>query len=539
MKHDISRRGFLTGLGSLGLGAAATATVGTVGAAAAVTTLSGCSSSETAKTSASAQGATVTYGSDATLGASLNPQEDFAANSGDLSAIFQPLTISGHTMKNRLGKSCAGSEMQHSDKEVSETSLAFYERFCEGGIGMICVEASKIIPGINLAAAGFGASEVDLTTDEGIEGVRPMADMAHKHGALAIVQMLDMSMATGASCSKPKAAKLEIAFGSKMQSIEDLHQEQQYFIEGAVRYQKAGFDGVEINASCNHYFSTFLSRYQNNERHDEYDGSSLENRARIITEIIQGIRERCGKDFIIQVLYSGLEGNVEELGHEELCTSLEEGIEFAKLFEAAGASCLHIRSQLYGLHPGGFMPDIMHYHEHGDTGYGSVANYSKNFGGHIEGRFEGYGGLINIAAAIKQHVSIPVGTVGAMDPRVAPDLFNNAIKDGKIDYMLMTRPLMADGHYCEKLQAGKLDEIAPCVRCMTCFVAQIDNGAPMYCRVNPALTRAYTDEMPEGYDPAPASSAKSVMVIGGGPAGMECARCRRTRPYRHAVREGA
>lgn len=525
MSKGISRRSFLTGAGSLGATLGGIAAVGGASAVA-MTTLSGCSLEKAEALVSDASASTcVRYGADTTYGALVNPQESFESDSTDFSAIFQPLTLSGHTMKNRLGKSCAGSEMQHSTTEISDTSLAYYERFCQGGIGMICVEASKIIPAENKAAAEFGALEVDLTTDEGIEAHRVMSEMAHKYGTLVIAQMLDMGMATGGSCSSPKGAKLEIAFGGPAaQTTEDLHREQQYFIDAAERYYKAGFDGVEINASCNHYFSTYLSRYQNTERTDEYSGESIENRARVVTEIIEGIRERVGRDFVIQVLYSAVEGNVEELGKDELCTSIDEGVEFAKLFEKAGASCLHIRSQLYGLHPGGFMPDVMHYCEHGDTGYASVVNYNRHFGGIIEGRFEGYGGLLDVAARIKAAVSIPVGTVGAMDPRVAPELFDNAIRDGKVDFYLMTRPLMADFHYANKLSEGRVEEIAPCVRCMTCFVAQVDMGTPMYCRVNPALTRAYTEDMPEGYDPQPTSSAKKVMVIGGGPAGMEVAR---------------
>lgn len=459
------------------------------------------------------------------LGDILNPQEDLSGGSLDFSAIFEPLTIGKCTLKNRLVKSCAGSEMQHSTAELSDTNIAYYERFCQGGIGMICYEPSNIIPIPGLELPDMGSAQMELYSDEHIAAHAGLPEMTHSYGVPVIAQMLDMMMFNGGAAPNPGNTKLENGCGTPVaQTTEQIHEEQQKFVDAAERYFKAGFDGVEINASCNHYFSTFLSRFQNIGRTDEYSGETLENRCRIVTEIIEGIRDRLGEDFIIQVLYSAIEGNIAELGNDEMCISIEEGVEMGRLFEKAGASCLHIRSQLYGVHPAGFMPDILHYNEHGDTGYASVADYNKHFDGVIDGSHEGYGALIEAAARVKRAVSIPVGTVGAMDPRVAPELFNNAIRDGKIDYILMTRPLMADFHYPEKLQAGKLDEIAPCVRCMTCFSAVVAMGTPMYCRVNPALTRAFTSDMPEGYDPVPAGDKKKVIVIGGGPAGMEAAR---------------
>lgn len=150
-------------------------------------------------------------------------------------------------------------------------------------------------------------------------------------------------------------------------------------------------------------------------------------------------------------------------------------------------------------------------------------DYGKHFTP-VQGQYDGFGALIEVAAKIKSCVSIPVGAVGAMDPRVTPDLIERAIADGKLDFILVTRPLMADPQYCNKLKAGQKEDIAPCTRCMTCFVAPYDFGTPMYCRVNASLTRAFTPDMPEGYDPLPAEPAQKVLVIGGGPAGMEAAR---------------
>lgn len=567
-RATISRRSFFATAATTAAGLAAAGTLG------------GCAGEGAAAPGEDVSAMCVAEGDSALLGDALNPQEAVDTGSGDVSAIFSPLQIAHVTVKNRLGKSCAGSELQTSTDWPDEKMLGFYEGFCEGGLGMIVYEQSLLFPmdgaldtsalpplggaqssdlppldglaledmpadpemGLEALPAMDGdmpdmsnmeavmpsglSGFLSIYSDDGIPAHQAIADRIHQHDVVLIAQMLDVATATGAASSHiMEEGSLEMAMVPPlMQTTEQVHAEQQAFIDAAERYKKAGWDGVELNASCNHYFSTFLSRYANNERTDQYSAESLENRARILTEIIEGIRERVGEDFIIQVLYSGIEGNVASLGDDEKCTSIEEAIEFAKLFEKAGASSLHVRSQLYGHHNGGFQPDVLHYHEHGDTGYGTVIDYNKHFGGLIDGSHDGAGALIEVAARIKEAVSIPVGTVGYMDPRTAPDLMNSAIADGKIDFMLMTRPLIADPAIAQKLEEGRRDEVAPCTRCMTCFVAPFSFGTPSYCRVNAAHTRAYTEEMPEGYKPLPTEQPKNIMVIGGGPAGMEAAR---------------
>lgn len=542
---DLSRRKFLKGTTA---GIAGIALTGVLGGCQSADVSSSMPGGGTSSPASAPAGTSAGGAGEILLGNILNPQEDFTACTTDYSHIFSPLKIGGITLKNRLVKSAAGSEMQKSTDWPDPTNLAYYRQLAKGGVAMICTEASNAIPSSAPAGADMplpdmgGAALPDLdgtggmgegsdgiagfltfTSDEGIAAHRAIADVIHEEGALVIAQLLDV-MGTGAASTFSESATFESSLGGgHMQSTEEVQQEIQNFIDAAERYDKAGFDGVELNASCNHYFSTFLSRRANIERTDQYSGASIENRCRILTEIIQGIRTRLGNDFVIQVLYSGVEGDVAELGKDQGCTTLEEAIEFAKLFEKAGASSLHIRSEAYGHHCGGFMPDVFHIPEHGYTGYGTVIEYGKHMAP-LLGKYDGVAGLLEVAAAIKKNVSIPVGAVGSMDPRLAPDLLDHAIADGKVDFFLMNRPLMADFDMPNKLKAGRRDEVAPCTHCMTCFVAAIDWGVPMYCRVNPALSRALTEDMPEGYDPAPTDTPKNVMVIGGGPAGMEAAR---------------
>ena len=567
---DLSRRDFLKGTAA---GLAGTALTGLLGACQPASSretsleenvLPEASSSETTKEPATQPSSSESMPQsnpepaekEGLLGDLLNPQdESFTDYTTDYSHIFSPLKIGGVTLKNRIVKSTAGSETQKTTEWPDGTSLNYYRKFCRGGVGMVCFETSGIIPmagpmgladgkpaGNEMmgdAMGGFSMAALDFTSDAAIPAHKAVADAMHELDTPVIAQMYDMMMVSGSSSSFLETTALESSFSNgHMQTTEEVQTEIRYFIEGAERYYKAGFDGIELNASCNHYFSTFLSRRANNERTDQYSGASIENRCRILIEIIEGIRERVGRDFIIQILFSAVEENIAELGKNEGCTTIEEAVEFAKLFEKAGASCLHIRSEAYGHHCGGFMPDILHVPEHGHTGYGTIMDYGRHMPP-VLGQYDGVAALLEAAAEIKKNVSIPVGAVGSMDPRLAPDLLDNAIAEGKIDFLLMTRPLMADFDLPNKLKENRRDEVAPCTHCMTCFVAPIDLGTPMYCRVNAALTRAYSEDMPEGYEPLPADSPKNVMVVGGGPAGMEAARIAAGRGHHVALYEKA
>ena len=133
--------------------------------------------------------------------------------------------------------------------------------------------------------------------------------------------------------------------------------------------------------------------------------------------------------------------------------------------------------------------------------------------------------MLNVAKQIKDAVSIPVGTVTYMDPAHAPKMFEDALKDGLCDFLLMTRPLTVDPQYVNKLKEKRFDEIAPCTRCLHCHFDYDEDGKIYeHCRVNAATQRAYRESMPEGDVPLPAETARKVMVIGGGPAGLEAAR---------------
>ena len=161
----------------------------------------------------------------------------------------------------------------------------------------------------------------------------------------------------------------------------------------------------------------------------------------------------------------------------------------------------------------------------GCTGFGTQYDFSKNWQGMLIGNTSGCGIGLNVAAEYKKALSIPCGVVTYNDPAHAPDFFEQALEDGKADFFLMTRPLTVDMEYVNKLKEGRIDEIAPCTRCLHCHIGSNEANAQMaYCRVNALTQRVMREGGPATYELEPAATPKKVMVIGGGPAGMEAAR---------------
>lgn len=298
-------------------------------------------------------------------------------------------------------------------------------------------------------------------------------------------------------------------------------------IDLAKRLQADGFDAIELNMAANNMGQSFLSRTRNN-RDDEYGPQSLENRTRWAVETIHAIKEACGPDFVVQALINAIESNDKDLGNDGEFTSIEESKAIAKILEEAGADSLHVRIGPAFTHIAQFAGDL-YFCANGLEGMNSHSgryDFSKHWQGLLRGNHSGCGLGIDMAAEIKSAVSIPVGAATYMDPAQAPDYFEQALEEGKLDFFVMNRPLCVDPEYVNKLREGRIDEIAPCTRCLHCFYDVDHKGTVPFehCRVNAANWRAYGPVMPEGFDPALAETPKKVMVIGGGPAGMEAAR---------------
>lgn len=489
----LSRRQFLTGIGVAGVAAAGAG-------------LAGCAPQQTTETategSAAGGGA---GGGDLIAAASLNPQDyDYRQNTTDFKTLFSPLNVGSLELGHRMVKSAAGSAcyLAGFTKELSE----YYVNFAKGGVELIWVEG-EMLP-------------KNQMSDEAIAFGKDLAAQCAEYGS-------HLGFQWAQSAAVPTM------------TVEEIAAAQDGAVAIAQGLKEMGFEAMEINAAGFNMGAHFLSRFHNT-RTDEYGMDSLENRARFVVECIQKIKQACGNDFVVQVLMDCIEENDNLTNDATLMTmdkdvtafhnkvvTIEEGIEFAKMFEAAGCDALHLRLGPLGNHPCQFGSDLYFILNgiEGATGYGTQWDFSRHFQGQLIGNHSGAGMLLDVVARYKEAVSIPCGTVTYMDPAHAPDFFEQALADGKVDFYIMNRPLTVDSEYVNKLRDGRADEIAPCTRCLHCHIGSNQMNAAMgYCRVNALTQRVMREGGPATYELTPADAPKNVMVIGGGPAGMEAAR---------------
>ncbi|OGP54397.1 MAG: hypothetical protein A2Y65_09395 [Deltaproteobacteria bacterium RBG_13_52_11] len=420
--------------------------------------------------------------------------------------LLEPGYIGSVRARNRILKTGAHAGFhKYQDGYVQAGAKDYYEALARGGAGIVTMGAGDIAPPIGLVPnMGYRFDD-----DKYIAGMAEVVDIIHSYNCPAFIQMFHMGPMhpgrfTGfqpvASSSIPKGEipmpQFDVAKGLTVAEIEEIVEK---FAKAAVRAQKAGFDGIELNAGCNHLLNSFLSLAWN-RRQDAYGVGSLESRAKIVVDIIKEIKRCNGKDFAVMCLINtieyGLRGGI----------TPEESQGIAKLLEAAGADAINARVEYY-LGPeedrdSMQFPELIFYPE-------APADLPR----YLDGSRSGRGAAVPLAAAIKQVVSIPVIAQGRLDP----ELGEKILRRGQADFISLNRRLMADPELPNKVAQGRLEDIAPCTACVTCFAIN-ETGQPVRCRINAALNRE------REYEIKPAERKKRVMVIGGGPAGMEAAR---------------
>lgn len=440
----------------------------------------------------------------------VNPQDyDYRQNSGDTSALFSDWKLGSIDLSCRMVKSAAGSATYLAG--YTDELYQYYLNLARGGVEMIWVEGEAFA----LPADGSEVSQ------EAIDFFTQLTAECADYGSKLGFQWAPFGLA-------PTDLDLET-----IQAI------QAGAVALAQTLQSMGFVGMEINSAGFNQGHLFLSRFHNH-RDDEHGPQSIENRARFDVECIQQIKEVCGEDFVVQVLMEPMEENdnltndcnlmtmdSDVTAPHNLATTMAESIALAQAMEAAGADSFHLRLGPLGNHPCQFGNDLYFILNgiEGATGYGTQWDFSKHWEGRLLADHSGVGMLIDVAAAFKEALSVPVGCVTYMDPAHALDYFTAAIEEGKIDFMMMTRPLTVDFDYVNKLRDGRFDEIAPCTRCLHCHVGSNEMNAEMaYCRVNACTQRVMREGGPATYELQSAETPKHVMVVGAGPAGLEAAR---------------
>jgi 2,4-dienoyl-CoA reductase-like NADH-dependent reductase (Old Yellow Enzyme family)/thioredoxin reductase len=409
----------------------------------------------------------------------------------DLKPLFKPITVGGVEIRNRIVMAPMGTFLCAEDGSVAQRQIDYYAERAKGGTGLIISEASSVDP--PESSPGSGAT-LALDHDAYIPGLKQLADAIHSYGAKMLIQVMHTGplRPIGVSSIQPVAAS---AVPSRLlpktpprelatREVEELIEK---FAQAARRVEQAGFDGVEVGAGQGYLISTFLSPLTN-KRTDRFGGDTPESRATFLLEIIRRIREKVEKDsFIIGCKLSveqGVPGGI----------TIEDTKKIAPLLVEAGVNMFNA----WGW-----------WHE--APGHSTIAAAPRGI-------------FIYCAEALKEVVSVPVGAVGRInDPRLAARI----IAEKRADLVIMGRALLADPHFAKKASQGDLDEIRLCITCNNCLDeefsalltgAELHNPHPPICSVNAEIGMEGEQKM------QPGKASKKVLVIGGGPAGMEAAR---------------
>jgi 2,4-dienoyl-CoA reductase (NADPH2) len=423
--------------------------------------------------------------------------------------LLEPGRIGSVKTRNRIVKSGAGMLMWHQDDlHMRPEVLAFYEGIARGGVGLLIVES----PTIDYPRGVRWKERYRIDDDKYIPGLNELVQIIHKHGCPTFMQMnhdgpwqVKLPFSPEPMYDGPPIGASPVSFQSDGDfhaetphalTVEEIQEIVDKFAAAAFRARKAGFDGVDINAASSHLLHNFFSPFWN-KRTDAY-GGSIENRARFAMEVIREIKKRAGADFPVSIIMNGVEMSQGIGVPDSQCLTHEDAKQIAKCLQQAGADAIQVRSHFLGYHVGAYLTDALF--------YPAPPIPIESFPAAYYARGLGVAANVPAAAGIKSAVSIPVTVVAKLDA----DIGEQILREGKVDFIAMTRRLLADPDYPRKIAEGRLDDIQPCTGCDNCLGSR-------RCRINGLLGTPFnTIEKAE--------KKKKVLVIGGGPAGMSAAR---------------
>lgn len=391
--------------------------------------------------------------------------------------LTSPLRVGTIELKNRMAVAPMVTCYCDDDGMPTEQYIAYHEARARGGFGLIITENYAVDP------IGRGFWCAGLWKDEQIAPHSELPRRVHAAGAKIFAQLYHCGRQTssaiiGAQPVAPSALPCPVMgevphalTGPEIATIVG------QFGDAAHRAQRAGFDGVEVHGAHGYLIAEFMSSYSN-KRTDGY-GGPLVNRLRFPLEIVADIRAKCGSDFVVSFRISADEFVLGGRGLAETKT-------ICRRLEAAGIDLVHISAGTYES-TSAIIPPLGH----------------------------PYGWLAGYAAEVKQVVHIPVQVVGRIkEPELAEDILGTR----QADLISFGRASLADPDLPRKYAEGRSDQIRQCIGCNQGCIDVLFGNKPIRCLVNPSCGFEAAQEV------QPAISSKRVLVVGGGPAGLEAAR---------------
>jgi 2,4-dienoyl-CoA reductase-like NADH-dependent reductase (Old Yellow Enzyme family)/thioredoxin reductase len=422
---------------------------------------------------------------------------------GPYALAFSPGQIGNLEIKNRLMNGPAIPNFSRRSGEITEREIDYYEEKAKGGFGAIFVSGTSV----NDTTARSFTNQPGIQRDDLIPGWKKLAAAIHRHGAKCGVQIFHPGRQNhpkycgpGAVPEAPSAIPCPLesqvpGYRVVEMTVERIGQVVEEYARAARRVREAGFDYVEVHGAHGYLPMQFLSPLTN-VRQDQY-GGTFAGRTCFIREVCAAIRREAGADFPLGMRFSAdelIEGGLR----------VEDTLEYAKLLEELGCAYLNVSVGTYV--PSGLYAMIL-------------GSYSPP--GHLEA----------VAGAIREAVEAPILQYGGITSVAAAE---RLLQDGTADFVIMNRASIADPHIVRKTREGHEDDVRACIRCNNGCVDRLFAMRDITCTMNPELGRER--EFKEALERSP-SRRKRVVVIGGGPAGMACAKYARLRGHEVTVFE--
>jgi 2,4-dienoyl-CoA reductase-like NADH-dependent reductase (Old Yellow Enzyme family)/thioredoxin reductase len=393
--------------------------------------------------------------------------------------LFEPGMIGKVRIRNRIILSPMEKNYANRDGSVTQRYIDYLVAISRGGVGLILVESTYVDPRGKGRICQLGAYD-----DKLIPGLKKMAEAVHQYGAKIGLELVFTGRQTSANMTgfqpmAPSPVPCLVVGGDlpREMTIAEIKEMVQKFAEAARRSKEAGFDLVELHGGHGYLLAQFLSPFSN-KRVDEY-GGTFEKRMRFPLEVVKAVRDTVGEDFPIAFRLSAdeyIDGGL----------TLGETKPFAKRLEEESINLIDVSAGLY------------------ESGFMTTQPMDIPLG-------------CNVPAAeeIKSVVNISVSVVGRINDPVFAD---KILSDGRSDFVTLGRALHADPEFPKKAQEGRMEDICMCIACGQGCTDFLGAGLPICCVLNPTVGREREFELKR------APKRKRVLVVGGGPGGMETAR---------------
>ncbi len=412
--------------------------------------------------------------------------------------VFSPMRIKGVEFKNRIESAPMSPKLTDATGCVTTEFIEFFRPVARGGPAVVTIGNSAV----DLAESQDETRHIDLGKDDVMLGLSRYVDMCENYGALASIEVNHSGMDAvydfthrapygPSACYTADELRRAKEAGREPVAVIEMDEEKiqetvDKFAEAVLRCKKAGFKMVLLHGGHGNLIPQFLSPFSNH-RSDKY-GGSLENRARFPLEVLEAIRKKVGPDFLLEYRISATEFVENGMG-------VEETIEFAKMIEDK-IDILHVSAGMRAVVDKiPFMMQPMY--------------LPHMFNVHFAERF-------------RKEINLPITAVGSiMNIQNAETILSN----GWADFVAIARPFLADPEFIRKGARGRQEDVCPCIRCN--YHGRVTRGKGIACAVNPLCGREM--QFPKGVEKAP--EKKKVIVVGGGPAGMQAARTARERGH--------